>query len=96
MQQQLIALNAQNTQMNQQIAAFNMQLAASAEQTSLMAQAMDSRQESGSAILLSEAPAANAAAPPGHRGKESSFLNTKSFEGGHFSSTAKESYKAWN
>ena len=101
MQQQLNALSAQDIQMQQQIAALNMQLVASAEQTLLMAQAMDSRQESGSAIrdlrrLLLEARAASAAAPPGHKGKDTSFVNTKSFEGGHFSGTAKERYKVWS
>ena len=61
-----------------------------------MAQAMDSlRQEFVSAIhdlrrLLSEARAASTAALPGHEGKETSFVNTKSFEGGRFSGTARE------
>ena len=92
---QIAALTAQDANQQQQLAALNAQLAASAEQTALMAQALDSlRQESSHAIqdlrrLVAEART-------GHKGRETSFVNTKSFEGGTYGGTAKESYKAWS
>ena len=92
---QIAALTAQDVNQQQQLTALNAQLAASAEQTALMAQALDLlRQESGQAIqelrrLLAETRT-------GHRGRETSFVNTKSFEGGTYGGTAKESYKAWS
>ena len=48
---QIAALTAQDVNQQQQLTALNAQLAASAEQTALMAQALDLlRQESGQAI----------------------------------------------
>ena len=65
-----------------------------------MAEALDILpQESGQAIqelrrLLAEVRADSA--HQGQKPREMNFINSKSFEGGQFSGTAKESHKFWS
>ena len=86
---QFAALNAQEVNQQQQLAALQAQLAASADQTAARAEAMDIlRQESSHAVqdlrrLLAEARAGSA--HQGQKPREMNFINSKSFEGGQFS-----------
>ena len=74
-----------------------MQLGEANAQIGLMAVALDTlRQESGNAIQELRRMLAQATPAGGGKQKDVSFINTKNFEGGRFSGSAKESFKAWS
>ena len=80
----------------QAIMALNLQLIDANAQIGLMSNALDAlRTESVAAVQDLRRQLASAATTGGKQ-KDVSFINTKNFEGGRFSGSAKESFKAWS
>ena len=90
---------ASEQQQQQQINSLSMQVTEANAQIGLMALALDTlRQES--AVAIQELRRALAQATPAGSGsqrsaKEVSFINAKTFEGGKYLGSTKESYKVW-